>query len=44
MLFSETFGRATFIRIDYETRIIRIDFLHSELPFSALLINFCVEI
>ena len=44
MLSSETFGRTTFIRIDHETRIIRIDFLHSELPFSALPINFSVEI
>lgn len=44
MLSSETFGRTTFIQIDYETRIIRIDFLHSELPFSALPINFSVEI
>lgn len=41
---SETFGRTTFIRIDYEARIIRIDFLDSELSFSALRINFNVEI
>lgn len=44
MLSSETFGRTTFIRVDYGTRIIRIDFLDSELSFSALLINFSVEI
>lgn len=44
ILSSETFGRTTFIRIDYETRIIRIDFLDSKLSFSALLINFSVEI